>query len=65
MTRDELLNRLARLRRASIGQVRAPHKPLLPLWLFGQFAATGTSQTTYQHAWNVTSGTCATRPDKR
>jgi hypothetical protein len=50
MTRDELLARLAGLRQARVGQVRVPHKPLLLLWLFGQFAATGTSQTTYQQA---------------
>lgn len=30
--------------------MRVPRKPLLLLWLFGQFAATGTSQTTYQQA---------------
>ena len=30
--------------------MRAPHKPLLLLWLFGQFAATGTSQASYQQA---------------
>jgi hypothetical protein len=28
------------LRRAQIGGQRAPHKPLLLLWLFGRFAAT-------------------------
>ena len=50
MTRDELLVRLAGLRRASVGQVRAPHKPLLLLWLFAQFAATGTSEASYQQA---------------
>ena len=38
MTRDELLARLAQLRQARVGQVRVPHKPLLLLWLFGQFA---------------------------
>ena len=27
-----------------------PHKPLLLLWLFGQFAATGSSAATYQQA---------------
>ena len=43
MTREELLARLARLRQARVGQVRVPHKPLLLLWLFGQFAATGSS----------------------
>lgn len=50
MTRDELLAWLAGLRQARVGQVRVPRKPLLLLWLFGQFAATGTSQTTYQQA---------------
>jgi hypothetical protein len=50
MTRDELLAQLAGLRWARIGQVRAPHKPLLLLWLFGQFAANGSSQTSYQQA---------------
>ena len=39
LTRDELLARLAGLRQAPIDQKRAPHKPLLLLWLFGQFAA--------------------------
>jgi putative restriction endonuclease len=43
MTRDELLAQLAGLRQARVGQVRVPHKPLLLLWLFGQFAATGSS----------------------
>jgi hypothetical protein len=43
MTRDELLARLAGLCQARVGQVRVPHKPLLLLWLFGQFAATGSS----------------------
>jgi putative restriction endonuclease len=47
VTRDELLARLAGLRQARVGQVRVPHKPLLLLWLFGQFAATGTSQATH------------------
>jgi putative restriction endonuclease len=50
MTRDELMARLTGLRQARVGQVRVPHKPLLLLWLFGQFAATGTSQATYQDA---------------
>ena len=44
MTRDELLARLAGLRQAHVGQVRVPHEPLPLLWLFGQFAATGSSQ---------------------
>src|SRR5260370_42276742 len=50
MTREELLARLADLRQARVGKVRVPHKPLLLLWLFGQFAATGSSAATYQHA---------------
>jgi len=50
MSRDELLSLLAGLRQARVGQVRAPHKPLLLLWLFGQFAATGSSAASYQQA---------------
>ena len=50
MTREELLARLASLRQARVGQVRVPHKPLLMLWLFGQFAAVGSSAATYQQA---------------
>jgi len=50
MTREELLARLGHLRQARVGQVRVPHKPLLLLWLFGQFAATGSSAATYQQA---------------
>jgi hypothetical protein len=50
MTRDELLARLARLRQARVGQIRVPHKPLLLVWLFGQFAATGSSVASYQQA---------------
>ena len=43
MTREEFLNVLARLRCAAVGRarLRAPHKPLLLLWLFGRFAAAG------------------------
>ena len=50
MTREEFLDLLARLRRASVGNVRAPHKPLLLLWLFGRFAATGSTATAYADA---------------
>jgi putative restriction endonuclease len=50
MTRDELLTLLAGLRTAPIGLKRAPHKPLLLLWLFGHFAATGSSAASYQEA---------------
>jgi hypothetical protein len=39
MDRQELLSRMARLRRAQVGNQRVPHKPLLLLWLFGHFAA--------------------------
>ncbi|GAA2436333.1 phosphorothioated DNA-binding restriction endonuclease [Streptomyces macrosporus] len=50
MTRDELLSALTRLRRASVGGQRAPHKPLLLLWLLGRFAATGTTVVSYAEA---------------
>ncbi len=50
MTRDELLDLLARLRRASVGGIRAPHKPLLLLWLFGRFAAAGSTVAVYEEA---------------
>jgi putative restriction endonuclease len=50
LTRDELLAKLARLRQARVGQVRVPHKPLLLLWLFGQFATIGSSAASYQQA---------------
>jgi putative restriction endonuclease len=50
MTREDLLDLLARLRQARVGEIRVPHKPLLLLWLFGRFAATGTSRATYEQA---------------
>jgi hypothetical protein len=50
MTRDELLGLLARLRRATVGGIRAPHKPLLLLWLFGRFATAGSSAAAYEEA---------------
>jgi putative restriction endonuclease len=58
MTRDELLGLLAGLRQAPVGrgQGRAPHKPLLLLWLFGRFAATGSSAASYQEAEGPVSG---------
>jgi putative restriction endonuclease len=31
-------------------RLRAPHKPLLLLWLFGRFAATGSTVATYAEA---------------
>ena len=59
MTREELLAKLASLRQARVGQVRVPHKPLLLLWLFGQFAATGSGAPGVAHA------TAAARKMKR
>jgi hypothetical protein len=50
VTRNELMARLSGLRRAQIGGTRAPHKPLLLLWLFGRFAATGSARATYAEA---------------
>lgn len=50
MTRDELLGRLSGLRRAQVGGGRAPHKPLLLLWLLGRFAEFGSTAVTYQEA---------------
>ncbi|MFE4173338.1 phosphorothioated DNA-binding restriction endonuclease [Streptomyces sp. NPDC056909] len=50
MTGDELLSALATLRRAQIGNRRAPHKPLLVLWLLGRFAASGSTAVTYDEA---------------
>lgn len=50
MTEDDLLHMLAGLRQAPVGGIRAPHKPLLLLWLFGRFATTGTSLSTYEEA---------------
>jgi putative restriction endonuclease len=45
--RDGLLRALGRLRHARIGAVRAPHKPLLLLWLFGRLATTRSSRGSY------------------
>jgi putative restriction endonuclease len=50
VTQDDLLHLLAGLRRAPVRGVRAPHKPLLLLWLFGRFATTGSSMATYEEA---------------
>jgi putative restriction endonuclease len=50
VTPDELMQRLSGLRRAQIGEQRAPHKPLLLLWLFGRFATTGSTLATYAEA---------------
>jgi len=56
MDSAELLERLARLRRAQVGAVRAPHKPLLLLWLFGRLATTGSSAASYADAEAPVSG---------
>lgn len=50
MTGDDLVDILTSLRRARIGDRRAPHKPLLVLWLLGRFAASGSSAVTYHEA---------------
>jgi putative restriction endonuclease len=55
VTPDELMLRLSGLRRAQIGGRRATQKPLLLLWLFGQFAATGSARATYAEAANPVS----------
>ncbi|ORT47041.1 phosphorothioated DNA-binding restriction endonuclease [Frankia sp. KB5] len=52
----ELLDRLSRLRRAQVGAVRVPHKPLLLLWLFGRVASTGSSVASYADAEEPVSG---------
>ena len=56
MTRGEFLDLLARLRCAPVGRagLRAPHKPLLLLGLFGRFAAVRNAG-----AWGLTVGTAA------
>ncbi|WP_394813798.1 phosphorothioated DNA-binding restriction endonuclease [Streptomyces litchfieldiae] len=50
MTREELLTALATLRRARVRGRRAPHKPLLLLWLLGRFASQGSTAMTYAAA---------------
>jgi putative restriction endonuclease len=50
VTREEFLARLASLRRARVGGHRAPHKPLLVLWLLGRFAAHGSTAVDYATA---------------
>jgi len=50
VTQDDLLQMLAGLRQAPVGGIRAPHKPLLLLWLFGRFATTGSIMATYEQA---------------
>jgi putative restriction endonuclease len=52
VTREEFLELLARLQCAPVGRarLRAPHKPLLLLWLFGRFAATSSTAVAYMEA---------------
>ncbi|MEV6057168.1 phosphorothioated DNA-binding restriction endonuclease [Streptomyces sp. NPDC052107] len=50
MTRDELASALSGLRQARIGAHRAPHKPLLVLWLLGRFVTLGSTAVTYDEA---------------
>ncbi|KJK55073.1 phosphorothioated DNA-binding restriction endonuclease [Saccharothrix sp. ST-888] len=50
MQRHDLLNALGALRQAPTDSRRAPHKPLLLLWLLGRFAATGSTLVTYAEA---------------
>jgi putative restriction endonuclease len=50
MTRAELMELLAGMRQARIGGKRAPHKPLLLLWLFGRLANAGVAQASYAEA---------------
>ncbi|WP_234425807.1 phosphorothioated DNA-binding restriction endonuclease [Streptomyces kebangsaanensis] len=50
MTRDELMGALSGMRRARVGNRRAPHKPLLVLWLLGRFVASGGTAVTYDEA---------------
>ncbi|WP_052847652.1 phosphorothioated DNA-binding restriction endonuclease [Streptomyces avicenniae] len=50
MTREELLARLAALRQAQVRGRRAPHKPLLLLWLLGRFEAYATTAVGYDDA---------------
>jgi hypothetical protein len=47
---QRLLNLLAGLRRAPVGGSRAPHKPLLLLWLFARYASTGSSVVPFSEA---------------
>ncbi|MFF4182764.1 phosphorothioated DNA-binding restriction endonuclease [Streptomyces sp. NPDC001691] len=50
MTVEELMGLLASVRRAQIGSRRAPHKPLLLLWLIGRFSAVGSTAVSYEEA---------------
>ncbi|MGQ5649925.1 phosphorothioated DNA-binding restriction endonuclease [Streptomyces sp. EKR5.2] len=50
MAQDELMSTLSSLRQARIGPHRAPHKPLLVLWLLGRFVTSGSTAVTYDEA---------------
>ncbi|MFJ3338638.1 phosphorothioated DNA-binding restriction endonuclease [Streptomyces sp. NPDC086766] len=50
MSPEDLMSHLTRLRRAQIGLRRAPHKPLLLLWLLARFHICGTSAVSYEEA---------------
>ena len=47
---EVLMSTLAGLRRATVGNRRMPHKPLLLLWLFARLAASGSSEVSYAEA---------------
>nr|WP_147318106.1 hypothetical protein [Streptomyces sp. 3212.3] len=44
------MSSLSGLRQARIGAHRAPHKPVLALWLLGRFATLGSTAVTYAEA---------------
>lgn len=48
--RQELFTILSGLRRANVGSRRAPHKPLLLLWLFARLQTTGSTAVSYAEA---------------
>ncbi len=50
MRRSDLLSILAGIRQATVAGGRAPHKPLLLLWLFGRYELNGTSRVGYSEA---------------
>ncbi|MCX5521679.1 HNH endonuclease [Streptomyces bobili] len=50
MRQDELLRALSALRRAQVGGRRAPHKPLLVLWLLTRLHRSGSSAVAYTEA---------------
>jgi putative restriction endonuclease len=50
MTPAELMGRLSGLRQAQVGGKRAPHKPLLVLWLLEKLMNTGSAVASYAEA---------------